>query len=98
VRDSICIALFQVKFSADGNFLYTGARKDTDILCWDIRYTSDVVYRLQRDTGDTNQRIQFDIEPVGRHLATGQSVFVAAPVSHHLASVQHFLSCTHANM
>ncbi|DBB13553.1 TPA: hypothetical protein ACH3X3_000587 [Trebouxia sp. C0006] len=65
--------LTQVKFSADGNFLYTGARKDTDILCWDIRYTSDVVYRLQRDTGDTNQRIQFDIEPMGRHLATGGS-------------------------
>lgn len=65
--------LTQVKFSADGNFLYTGARKDPDILCWDIRYTSDVVYRLQRDTGDTNQRIQFDIEPMGRHLATGGS-------------------------
>jgi len=81
VRDSICIALFQVKFSADGNFLYTGARKDVDILCWDIRYTSDVVYRLQRDTGDTNQ-----------------SVFVASPVSHHLASVKHFLSYIHANM
>jgi 6-phosphogluconolactonase (cycloisomerase 2 family) len=98
VRDSICIALFQVKFSADGNFLYTGARKDADILCWDIRYTSDVVYRLQRDSGDTNQRIQFDIEPMGRHLATGQSVFVASPVSHHLASVKHFLSYIHANM
>lgn len=61
----------QVKFSADGNFLYTGARKDPDILCWDVRYTSDVVYRLQRDTADTNQRIQFDIEPMGRHLTTG---------------------------
>jgi len=98
VRNSICIALFQVKFSADGNFLYTGARKDTDILCWDIRYTSDVVYRLQRDTGDTNQRIQFDIEPMGRHLATGQSVFVVSLLSHHLASVQNFFSHTHANM
>ena len=87
-----------MKFSADGNFLYTGARKDPDILCWDIRYTSDVVYRLQRDTGDTNQRIQFDIEPMGRHLATGQSVFVASPVSHHLAAVRGFLACQLANM
>lgn len=29
------------------------------------------VYRLERDTSSTNQRIQFDIEPCGRHLATG---------------------------
>lgn len=61
----------QVEFSRDGNYLYTGARRDTDIFCWDIRYTSDVVYRLQRDTADSNQRIQFDIEPMGRHLVTG---------------------------
>lgn len=64
--------MIQVKFSADGNFLYTGARKDPEIMCWDVRYTSEVVYTLQRDTAETNQRIQFDIEPVGRHLATGE--------------------------
>lgn len=68
--------MVQVKFSADGNFLYTGARKDPHILCWDVRYTSEVVYTLQRDTADTNQRIQFDIEPVGRHLATGACMLV----------------------
>ena len=68
----VCFAMVQVKFSADGNFLYTGARKDPEIMCWDVRYTSEVVYTLQRDTADTNQRIQFDIEPVGRHLATGE--------------------------
>ena len=66
--------MIQVKFSADGNFLYTGARKDPEIMCWDVRYTSEVVYTLHRDTADTNQRIQFDIEPVGRHLATGECV------------------------
>ena len=75
-QQEVCIRMtlhrvLQVKFSADGNFLYTGARKDPDILCWDVRYTSDVVYRLQRQTADTNQRIQFDIEPMGRHLTTG---------------------------
>jgi WD40 repeat protein len=63
--------LAQVQFSRDGNYLYTGARRDPDIFCWDVRYTSDVVYRLQRQTSDTNQRIQFDIVPYGRHLATG---------------------------
>ena len=62
----------QVDFSKDGNYLYTGARRDADIFCWDVRYTSDVVYRLQRDAADTNQRIQFDIEPLGRHLASGE--------------------------
>ncbi|EIE24132.1 WD40 repeat-like protein, partial [Coccomyxa subellipsoidea C-169] len=61
----------QVQFSRDGNFLYTGARRDPDIFCWDVRFTSDVIYRMQRETVATNQRVQFDIEPCGRHLATG---------------------------
>ncbi len=65
-------ARVQVEFSKDGNYLYTGARRDPDIFCWDVRYTSDVVYRLQRDSAGTNQRIQFDIEPLGRHLVTGE--------------------------
>ncbi|KAK9818157.1 hypothetical protein WJX72_007963 [[Myrmecia] bisecta] len=61
----------QVMFSRDGNFLYTGARRDPAILCWDVRYSSDVLYRMDRDVTGTNQRIHFDIEPCGRHLATG---------------------------
>lgn len=61
----------QVQFSKDGNYLYTGGRKDPEILCWDIRQTSGVLYRMERDTKGTNQRIAFDIEPCGRHLATG---------------------------
>jgi telomerase Cajal body protein 1 len=62
----------QVQFSQDGNFLYTGARQDGNILCWDIRNTGDVLYAMQRDTRSTNQRVQFSIEPGGRHLATGE--------------------------
>ena len=75
----------QVEFSKDGNYLYTGARRDPDIFCWDIRYTSDVVYRLQRDSAETNQRIQFDIEPLGRHLVTGehQQWCWGSPGGHH---------------
>lgn len=61
----------QVQFSRDGTYLYSGARKDGSILCWDVRYTVGEVYRLARDTSNTNQRIAFDIEPGGRHLATG---------------------------
>ena len=60
-----------MQFSPDGNFLYTGARRDPELFCWDVRHTADVVYRMERDAGATNQRIQFDIEPCGRHLASG---------------------------
>ena len=61
----------QVQFSPDGNYLYTGARRDPELFCWDVRCAADVVYRLERASGATNQRIQFDIEPCGRHLASG---------------------------
>ncbi|KAL9234106.1 hypothetical protein vseg_009013 [Gypsophila vaccaria] len=61
----------QVQFSKDGNYLYTGARKDPYIMCWDVRNTVEVLYKLYRSTEQTNQRISFDIEPCGRHLATG---------------------------
>ncbi|XP_010686286.1 uncharacterized protein LOC104900548 [Beta vulgaris subsp. vulgaris] len=60
-----------VQFSKDGNYLYTGARKDPYIMCWDVRNTVEVVYKLYRSTENTNQRISFDIEPSGRHLGTG---------------------------
>lgn len=30
-----------VRFSPDGNFLYTGARKDDQVLCWDVRGASE---------------------------------------------------------
>ncbi|MQL80128.1 hypothetical protein Taro_012544 [Colocasia esculenta] len=61
----------QVQFSKDGNFLYTGGRKDPYILCWDVRNTAGVLYKLYRSSESTNQRISFDIEPCGRHLGTG---------------------------
>jgi hypothetical protein len=59
------------RFSSCGNYLYTGARRDAHVLCWDIRATAGVLYRLHRATEDTNQRVGFDIEPCGRHLASG---------------------------
>lgn len=61
----------QVKFGADGNYLYTGARRDGAVRCWDVRYTSDVVYTLERESIGTNQKIGFSIEPSGRHLVSG---------------------------
>ncbi|KMZ65087.1 putative WD-repeat protein [Zostera marina] len=61
----------QVQFSKDGNYLYSGGRKDPYIFCWDIRNTSGIVYKLYRSSESTNQRISFDIETSGRHLGTG---------------------------
>ncbi|XP_010449051.1 PREDICTED: telomerase Cajal body protein 1-like [Camelina sativa] len=60
-----------VQFSKDGNYLYTGGRKDPYILCWDMRKSVETVYKLYRATENTNQRVFFDIEPCGRHLGTG---------------------------
>lgn len=60
-----------VQFSKDGNYLYTGGRKDPYIMCWDTRKAVDVVYKLYRSSEHTNQRILFDIEPQGQHLGTG---------------------------
>ena len=59
-------------WSPDGNYLYTGARKDARILCWDVRGASDAaVYAMRRASAHSNQRVGFDVEPCGRHLVTG---------------------------
>ncbi|XP_050221046.1 uncharacterized protein LOC126671321 [Mercurialis annua] len=60
-----------IQFSRDGNYLYTGGRKDPYILCWDMRKTAEVVYKLYRSSETTNQRISFDVEPGSRYLGTG---------------------------
>ncbi|XP_016184548.1 telomerase Cajal body protein 1 isoform X1 [Arachis ipaensis] len=60
-----------VQFSRDGNYLYSGGRKDPYILCWDVRKAVDCVFKLYRSSESTNQRILFDIDPSGQHLGTG---------------------------
>jgi len=59
----------QALFTPDGNFLFTGSRKENDILCWDIRNTSRVLMRLSRLVAN-NQHVHFDIDPTGRYLIT----------------------------
>ncbi|CAM9432793.1 unnamed protein product, partial [Ascophyllum nodosum] len=59
-------------FAPDGISLFSGSRKDSDIVCWDIRQTGEVIYTPVRQA-DTNQRIMFDIDPSGRYLATGST-------------------------
>ncbi|TPX69305.1 hypothetical protein SpCBS45565_g02562 [Spizellomyces sp. 'palustris'] len=60
----------QVQFSMDGCYLFTASRKSDEIQCWDIRNTGEIIARYQRK-GDTNQRINFDLDPSGRYLSTG---------------------------
>jgi WD domain, G-beta repeat len=54
-----------------GNFVYSGARRDPHILCWDVRYTGECLYRLAGHAADSAQRVGFDIEPSGRLLFAG---------------------------
>ncbi len=69
--DAAVLVRLQVMWSPDGNYLYSGARQDPRILCWDVRNSGQVLYAMHRSSGTTNQRLDFDIEPRGRHLATG---------------------------
>ncbi|KAI5625853.1 telomerase Cajal body protein 1, partial [Silurus asotus] len=59
-------------FSPDGNHLYTGARKDQEILCWDLRDPGQVLFSVTRNV-NTNQRIYFDLDPSGRYLVSGDT-------------------------
>ncbi|KAK0150159.1 Telomerase Cajal body protein 1 [Merluccius polli] len=59
-------------FSPDGNYLYTGGRKDPEVLCWDLRDPGRVVFSLQRNVA-TNQRIYFDMDRSGGYLLSGDT-------------------------
>ncbi|GCB82000.1 hypothetical protein scyTo_0023049 [Scyliorhinus torazame] len=50
-----------VIFSPDGNLLYTGGRKDPEILCWDLRQPGKVLFSMLR-SATTNQRMYFDLD------------------------------------
>ncbi|KAM4537292.1 telomerase Cajal body protein 1 [Odontesthes bonariensis] len=64
--------LTHLLFSPDGNYLYTGGRKDSEILCWDLREPGKVVFSLKRNVA-TNQRIYFDLDQSGRYLLSGDT-------------------------
>ncbi|GAA6229209.1 telomerase Cajal body protein 1 [Lates japonicus] len=64
--------LTHLLFSPDGNYLYTGGRKDPEILCWDLREPGKVVFSLRRNVS-TNQRIYFDLDLSGRYLLSGDT-------------------------
>lgn len=61
-----------LKFSPDGSKLYSGGRKDAEILCWDVRNMGKILFSALRDV-KTNQRIYFDLSQSGRYLVSGNN-------------------------
>ncbi|KAK3602482.1 hypothetical protein CHS0354_022348 [Potamilus streckersoni] len=48
-----------IAFSPDGTKLYSGGRKDSEILCWDMRNPGQILFTALRQV-ESNQRIYFD--------------------------------------
>ncbi|XP_054851124.1 telomerase Cajal body protein 1 isoform X2 [Eublepharis macularius] len=59
-------------FSPEGFCLYTGGRKDSEILCWDLRQPGEILFSVSRMVA-TNQRLYFDLDPSGRFLLSGDT-------------------------
>lgn len=62
-----------IMFSADGFCLYTGARQDGKIFCWDLRNPEKTLFTIER-TARTCQRIYFDLNRDASFLATGRYI------------------------
>ncbi|XP_053824547.1 telomerase Cajal body protein 1 [Vidua chalybeata] len=61
-----------LRFSPCGTHLYAGGRKDSHILCWDLRVPERPLLALPRRVA-TNQRVTFDLDPSGRFLVSGDT-------------------------
>lgn len=61
-----------LKFSMNGDYLISGARKDSNFLFWDMRDLSLPLYRFQRQVS-TNQKIYFDISAGNTWVASGDT-------------------------
>ena len=44
-----------LKFAPNGRLLFSGSRKDTAIVCWDIRRTKEVGEILRSETASRNE-------------------------------------------
>lgn len=61
-----------MQFTPDGNYLVSGARKDHQLIIWDVRYYSKTFKILHREV-KTNQRVYFDISKCGKYLVSGST-------------------------
>ena len=62
----------QVTFTRDGTKLLTGARKDSEIICWDLRQPGRVLYTLRRVV-HTNQTVAFSLSPCNKFLVSANT-------------------------
>jgi WD40 repeat protein len=73
-----CVLLFDnldygvtcLRWSPCGRYLWVGGRSNPNIVCWDIRSTQTAVGAVERKL-TTNQRMNFDLDPWGKVLCTG---------------------------
>nr|CAI5850978.1 unnamed protein product [Callosobruchus analis] len=57
-------------FSLDGFRLYSGARKDKEVICWDLRVPGRPMFCVPREA-NTNQKIYIDLTVDGKWLVSG---------------------------
>jgi WD40 repeat protein len=60
-----------LQFSPDGTKILSGGRKDSEVICWDIRNPGSVLFSVRRNVA-TNQRMYFDITPDSRYVVSGE--------------------------
>ena len=70
-----------LRFSTDGNVLYSGGRKDCEILAWDLRNLGCVLASYKRIC-DTNQRIYFGEHSIFQYSANKFKVLFFYVCSH----------------
>lgn len=63
----------QVAFGpgSGGGTLFSAARRDSSLHCWDTRALAGPLFTMHRDSASTNQRLAFGFDPPGDTLVTG---------------------------
>ncbi|CAH0563950.1 unnamed protein product [Brassicogethes aeneus] len=88
-------------FSLDGFRLYSGARKDKELICWDLRVPGRPLFNLQREV-TTNQKVSLDLSMDGKWLVSGGTdgkvqIWNVSEVTYptvHMQDVVHKMSIT----
>ncbi|KAI5712775.1 hypothetical protein M8J76_005275 [Diaphorina citri] len=61
-----------LEFSSNGILLFSGARKDCEIICWDLRNPGCILHTFPRQVS-TNQRVYFDLTSCSNYLLSGNT-------------------------